>query len=78
MFSLVVVEQKVLCETVIRLMSIPILIEVHLLVFNCPPEPLDENIIKSSSSAIHADLDLMTFQYVQVLFICELTSLISI
>ena len=57
MRSLVAVEAQVAGNADFGLGDAVVGAQIDLLVFDCPPEPLDEHIVAPASLAIHADLN---------------------
>jgi hypothetical protein len=51
----VVVEIKIATQTICRISHIPILIKIDLFIFDGPPEPFREDIVKNPASTIHTD-----------------------
>lgn len=52
--------------------------QVHVFMFNIAPEPLDKNVVESSSPAIHTDNDTFPLQYAGEGIAGELGPLIAI
>src|SRR5436190_18863261 len=46
--------------------------QIDLLVFHCPPKPLDEHVVPPSSLAVHTNLDVMLVQNIRERFTGEL------
>ena len=49
-----------------------VIFQVHLLLFERPPQPLDKNVVHTSSAAIHADCDLSGLKFTGELLTGEL------
>jgi len=62
----VVVEMKVLFDLLIGFHGSLILMEVDLLVFQGSPQSFGENIVEGSSFSVHADLDVMIGQDIEI------------
>jgi len=54
-----VVEVEVGREFSTSLGNVLVSLEVHLLVFHAPPQPLDEDVVQPAAPAVHADGDAM-------------------
>ena len=74
----VVVEMKILFDLLIGFRGSLILMEIDLLVFQGSPQPLGEDIVESSSFSVHADLDVMMDQDIEIAEAGELGSLIRV
>ena len=62
MTSLIIVEMKVFSKRGPRLGYGLIGLEIHLLVFDGAPQPLDEHVVAPAALAIHADIDRVGLQ----------------
>jgi hypothetical protein len=60
-----VIEEKVGLEAMVSLRKAGIALEINLLIFDSPPEPLCENVIKSASLAILRNLDVRCTQSIR-------------
>ena len=61
-----------------RLPKAVILMQIHFLIFDRPPQPLREDVVKTPAPAVHADPDVMFFEHGGV-FLCRiLAALIGI
>src|SRR5690606_41315315 len=78
MCFLVVVEVQKFCEPFIQFSSISSRVQINVVLFHSAPQTFDENVIRSSSFAIHADLDLLAFQIFRPQRTGELTTLVRI
>jgi len=74
----IVVEIKVPAQSINCLPAIPVLIEINLLVLDCPPEPLREDIVKNHAPTIHADSHLGLLQNRGKIPAGKLTALVSV
>lgn len=78
MRTLAVVKVKPLIESFPQRSAVVKGPQVKILVFERPPQPLDENIILNPATAVHADLDLMRFEHFGESLGGKLSSLIGI
>lgn len=53
-------------------------VQIELLAFDHAPQPLDDNIIAQGTSAVHADRDLVAYQYADQSHAYELTAMIAV
>jgi hypothetical protein len=60
------------------LRDILVAFDIDILILHRPPESLNEDIIKASASAVHADGYVTVTQYLRECFACELAALIGI
>jgi len=60
--TLGVVEAEVITETDPGISAILICFQIHLLIFYCPPQPLDEQVVIIASFPIHADFHSVLLQ----------------
>jgi hypothetical protein len=75
MRALAVVEVEIPPDRGARLSDAVIGAQVHLLVFDRPPEPLDEHVVAPCTSAVHADGDGVAQQQAGEVSTGELASL---
>lgn len=52
--------------------------QIHLLIFERPPEPLGKDVVQRPATSIHADLDASRFQPLGVLWAGEMAPLIAV
>lgn len=76
MGALIVVEGEVFRQPDQQLSHAGIALEVNILIFHTPPEPLDEDIVQRSAS--HTDFDLLAFEYIGKDYAGELDALIRV
>ena len=57
-WAFMVVKTKIACEAAVKRMSIGILPQIDVLIFDAAPQPFDERIIERSATTVHADADL--------------------
>ncbi len=62
MRALGIVEAEVVTETDPGVCAILICLQIHLLIFHCPPQPLDEQVVVIAPFPIHADSDSVLLQ----------------
>ena len=60
--ALGVVEAEVVTETDPGFSAILICFQIYLLIFHCPPQPLDEQVVVIAPFSIHADSDSVLLQ----------------
>jgi hypothetical protein len=63
--TLVVVKFKVSSDAAPRLGNVLVSLQVHLLVFEAAPEPLDEDIVPEAPTSVHADRDAVISQHIE-------------
>jgi hypothetical protein len=73
-----VIECQVACESLWRGAACLVGIEVHLLVFDALPEPLDKHMVAPTAFPVHADRDAVVFQESGELLAGELAPLIGV
>ena len=73
-----VVEGKVFSQTVPSVVDGGVGFEVHVFVFDGPPQPFREDIIHAPSTTVHTDRDIFIQQECSVLRAREVTALIRI
>ena len=73
-----IVERQVLCHSLLGLMDGVIGVEIDLLIFETPPQPLDNDVVPPPPGSIHTDLNVMVFQEARKLLTGKLTPLIGI
>ena len=78
MESLLIVKLKVFSEVTPTIRNAGILFQINLLIFDRPPKTLDHDIIKCSTSAIHADPNRFSFEDPDKLFTGKLAPLIRV
>src|SRR6187455_2739511 len=78
MRPLAVVETQILADRSAGLRDAGVGSEVDLLVFDRPPEPLDEDVVTPCALAVHADSDFGGLQHLGEVGRAELTSLIGV
>src|SRR5580658_3297088 len=78
MKTLLVVEPEVLRNAGARFIHRYIVFQIHLLVFERPPQPLDKNVVHTASPAVHADGDLPRRQLAGELLAGELRPLVAV
>ena len=78
MWSLVVVEVKVLMEPVMELLTGLVQVDVYVLILDRPPQALDKDIVETSSSPVHADSDVVLAKKLGKGFTGELRALVGI
>jgi hypothetical protein len=78
MRSLVIVELEVLVDPVSGLTWRIVLIEIDFFVLETSPEPFREDVVDGPAFAIHADLDVMGFEAIQVAVAGEMAPLIAV
>src|SRR5208282_6011021 len=76
--SLVVVEFKPFADAPARLDHRAVRLDENLLIFQAPPQSLDENIVQITASSIHADPNLLSRQLTNKVGAGELRALIGI
>ena len=78
MNSLRVIENEVFIEASTGFRDSQILVEVDLLIFDCPPETFDEDIVINPAPAIHTDADALSGENLRELPAGKLGTLIGI
>ena len=78
MKSLHVVEEEILCQTILCLGDLLLLVQIDFLLLNRSPQPLDKVIVEYSTPTIHADADAVLFQATSKLQAGKRAALISI
>ena len=78
MWPLVIVELEVAVQSRLQVWDVSIVVEVDVLVLDRAPQAFDEDIVQSSTSAVHADLDVCTLQDAGELDGCELHPLVCV
>ena len=73
-----VVEFKILLQLLSGFIQILIGMQINLFLFHTAPESFDKHIIYPAAFSVHADLDVVVFQYPSDGFRGELTALIGI
>ena len=73
-----VVEVEIADKPLVQRRHVQILLEIDILIFQTPPEPLDHNIVRASALPVHADKNGCSLQNPCEIITGELTSLISI
>jgi hypothetical protein len=76
--SLCIVESEILLQSQASFQHVRVCIEINILLFDASPQSFHENIIKIPPSSVHADLNIMHFQYTRKLRTGEVTALIGI
>jgi len=56
----------------------PVFLQVHFLVLDGPPQPLDEDIIQRSASAVHADFNAMLLEDLREFLVGVLHPLVGV
>ena len=78
MGSFFVVQREPCLETFSEVQTVFKFMQVEVLVFYGPPEPLDEDIVLEATSPVHADPNTVAFQGSGELLAGELTALIRV
>ena len=73
-----IVERKVLTESVIRCFNGRIVFEINILILHTPPQSFHKDVVETSSPSIHADVDVVCFEDVDIVCRSELCALIRI
>ena len=73
-----VVEPEVSLDSGPRFRQRLVVFQVHLLIFERPPQPLDENVVHASAASVHADGNLPGRQFAGELLTGELRTLVRI
>jgi hypothetical protein len=76
--TLLVIKTEVFPEPSFRLYYRLVFVQKYLLIFHQAPRPLDEDVVKDPTAAVHADLDAVSFQESREVGACELRALIRI
>jgi len=56
-----VVKMKIQSQLLSSLLNFPVLLKIHLVVFDCPPQTDDKDIITKAPPAVHTDSDSSIF-----------------
>lgn len=78
MESLAIIEIEISSQTFNRLRHGLVVVQINLFVFDASPEPLNEDVVRCTASAVHADLDLALFENSSKGIACELRALITV
>ena len=78
MHPLVIVEVQVPRELDPRIARVGILVQLHLLIFDGPPEPFREHVVEGPSPPIHTDPHACCLEQGRVLRASKVTALIAI
>ena len=78
MQPLVVIEREEFTKTRLRLGHCPIIVDENILVFDRPPQPLNEDIVEKSPPTIHADLNPGILQPPEVILARKLRPLVRV
>jgi hypothetical protein len=73
-----VVESEVLPDPNPGVQSILVCLQIHLLVFHCAPQPLNEDVVPIPPLFVHADLDSMLLEHLGEDFAGKLASLVRL
>ena len=73
-----IVEHQPVADALFGLGRTIIGFEIDLLMFQSAPEALDKHIVHPASLAIHADLDVMVFEYIREILAGKLTTLVTV
>ena len=72
------VEGKILLQSQTSFQYILVLIERDILLFDTPPQTFDKDIVQTPTSSVHADPNLVRFQYTRKPRTGEVTALIGV
>ena len=72
MRSSAVVERQISGQAFMRDRDSVIGVQIDLLVFDCPPEPFNKDVVPPCTFAVHADLDISTLQRLDEVDGCEI------
>lgn len=78
MNSSLIVKMEIGGQAIDCLPHIPVISQVNLFVLDCPPEPLDEDIVQSASAAIHTDENASVQQPIREIGTGKLSPLVRI
>ena len=78
MQALLVVEAEVAFDARPSFPHRCVIFQVHLLIFERPPQPLDENVVHTASTPIHTDRDFSGLQLAGEFLAGELRALIAV
>jgi len=78
MQPLCVVKEKISPQTLLGFTDRPILMKIDLFILDCPPQPLDKNIIIHPAATIHADLYLTVLKKTCKFLAAKLHSLVGV
>jgi hypothetical protein len=76
--SELIVTNKVILQSALRLTDIVVGMQVDLFVFDTPPQSFHEHVVPPATFAIHADLDAVVFQQASKFHTGELMKLLAI
>src|SRR5690348_9691424 len=78
MLTFRIVKIEIDAEPLTRLSPIAIAMQIHFLVFDRAPQPLDEDVVDPAALAVHADADAGALQDIEPLLGGELRTLIGV
>ena len=78
MWSECVVLDHVCINSLAQVLWRIVLVDINVIVFQCPEEAFGPDIIQSLSSAIHRDPDFVAFKELNVIWICEMATLVTV
>src|ERR1700758_634880 len=78
MQSLSIIELEISTQALYDGHHTVVVFQIYVLVFDCPPQPLDEYVIKYAATPIHADTDPRGFEPTGEILARELHSLVAV